>query len=184
MAALEHDDKPGSSPLDAEREKLRKAGYNDTEISQILVARALGSSGSAADAPTSQGVLSNVVSSVVAIGSYARGTVFTIRDDLETIFDVAASASARVGAAVILVFKVAVLSVLAYAGWQEWQQHIISTTERAAAEASKASNEAKIIQQRTAVDTMVMTPGQRKAAVCGDEELRRKYGEKEGCPVN
>ncbi len=31
MAALEHDDKPGSSPLDAEREKLRKAGYNDQD---------------------------------------------------------------------------------------------------------------------------------------------------------
>ena len=50
MAAPEHDDDPRSSPLDAEREKLRKAGYNETEISQILVARALGSSGSAARA--------------------------------------------------------------------------------------------------------------------------------------
>src|ERR1700682_4778501 len=115
MAPPEHDDKPASSPLDAEREKLRKAGYNETEMSQILVARALGSSGPAA-APTSQGVLSGTLNSVLAIGSYARGTVFTIRHDLATIFDATALASARVGAAVILVFKVAVISVLAFAG--------------------------------------------------------------------
>jgi hypothetical protein len=141
MASPEHDDKPASSPLDAEREKLRKAGYSDTEISQILVARALGSPGAVADANPTQGVLSSGLSSVVAIGHYARGTAFTIRHDLGTLFDAAASASARVGAATMLVFKAAVISVLAYAGWQEWRQHIISATEIAAANANKAHAE-------------------------------------------
>ena len=141
MASPEQDEKPASSPLDAEREKLRKAGYNDAEISQILVARALGSSGPAADAPASQGVLSSGLSSVVAIGHYARGTAFTIRHDVGTVFDAAASASARVGAAAMLVFKVAVISVLAYAGWQEWRQHIISETEIKEANAKKAHAE-------------------------------------------
>jgi hypothetical protein len=73
--------------------------------------------------------MSGTLSSVMAIGSYARGTVFTIRHDLATIFDRTALASARVGAAVMLVFKVAVISVLAFAGWQEWRQHIIYETE-------------------------------------------------------
>jgi hypothetical protein len=141
MASPEHDDRPASSPLDAEREKLRKAGYSDTEISQILVARALGSPGPVADATSSQGVLSSGLSSVVAIGHYARGTAFTIRHDLGTVFDAAATASARVGAATMLVFKAAVISVLAYAGWQEWRQHIISATEIAAANANKAHAE-------------------------------------------
>jgi hypothetical protein len=129
MTTPETDEKPASSPLGAEREKLREAGYNEAEIGQILVARALGSSGQLANAPTGQGVLSGTLSSVMAIGSYARGTVFTIRNDLATIFDRTALASARVGAAVMLLFKVAVISVLAFAGWQEWRQHIIYETE-------------------------------------------------------
>jgi TPR repeat protein len=143
MASPEQGDKPATSPLDAEREKLRKAGYNETEISQILVARALSSSGHSEDAPTGQGVMSGTLSSVMAIGSYARGTVFTIRHDLATIFDRTALASARVGSAVMLVFKVAVISVLAFAGWQEWQRHIISEPDIAKQQTVNLTEQAK-----------------------------------------
>ena len=48
MTSPDNDDKRTSPPLDAERERLRSAGYSDTEISQILVARALNSSGTGA----------------------------------------------------------------------------------------------------------------------------------------
>jgi hypothetical protein len=171
MADPEPDDKPATSPLDAEREKLRKAGYNETEISQILVARALGSSGPSADAPTSQGVLSGTVSSVVAIGSYARGTIFTIRNDLSTIFDAAASASARVGAAVMLIFKVAVISVLAFAGWQEWRQHIISATEIAESQARKIRAEECTARVESAAKNMRMSDI--KKGIYSNEELAR-----------
>jgi TPR repeat protein len=171
MATPEHDDKPASSPLDAEREKLRKAGYNETEISQILVARTLGSSGHSVDAPTSQGVLSGTVSSVLAIGSYARGTVFTIRHDLETIFDRTALASARVGAAVMLFFKVAVIAVLAYAGWQEWRQHIISATEIAESQARKIKAEECIARVESAAKNMRMSDIEK--GIYSNEELAR-----------
>ncbi len=156
MATPEQGDKPTSSPLDAEREKLRKAGYTETEISQILVARALGSSAHSADAPASQGVLSGTLSSVMAIGSYARGTVFTIRHDLAAIFDATALASARVSAAAMLVFKVAVISVLAYAGWQEWHQHIISATEIADSQARKIKAEECSARIKAIIDTVPM----------------------------
>jgi uncharacterized protein YgiM (DUF1202 family) len=171
MAAPENDDKPALSPLDAEREKLRKAGYNETEISQILVARALGSPGHSADAPTGQGVLSGTLSSVMAIGSYARGTAFTIRNDLATIFDRTAFASARVGAAVMLVFKVAVISVLAYAGWQEWRQHIISATEIAESQARKIRAEECTARVEAAAKNMRLSDLEN--GIYSNEELAR-----------
>jgi tetratricopeptide (TPR) repeat protein len=171
MANLGEDDKPAPSPLEAERERLRKAGYADTEISQILVARALGSSGNSADAPTGQGVMSGTLSSVVAIGSYARGTVFTLRNDLATIFDRTALASARVGAAVMLVFKVAVIAVLAYAGWQEWRQHIISETEIAASQARKIRAEECTARVESAAKNMRVSDLEK--GIYSNDELAR-----------
>lgn len=171
MATSEHDDKPESRPLDAEREKLRKAGYNDTEISQILVARALGTSGPAADATSSQGVLSGAISSIVAIGSYARGTIFTIRNDLATIFDRTAVASARVGAAAILAFKVAVISVLAFAGWQEWKQHIIYAPDTSGVQLGKITSEACSARVKAFLDSAT-----RDELLKGNAELARDCG--------
>ena len=154
MASPEQGDKPATSPLDAEREKLRKTGYSENEISQILVARALGSSGHSADAPTGQGVMSGTLSSVMAIGSYARRHGFhDPGHDLATIFDRTALASARVVAAILLVFKVAAITVRAYAGWQEWQQHIISAPEIAKGEPQikqETSRNAPVLQSATA----------------------------------
>ena len=172
MASPEQGDKPATSPLDAEREKLRKAGYNETEISQILVARALGSSGHSADAPAGQGVMSGTLSSVMAIGSYARGTVFTIRHDLATIFDRTALASARVGSAVMLVFKVAVISVLAFAGWQEWQQHIINETKITATNVDKVRAEFCTARVRAFLDS-----ASRDTLLKGNVELAHECGQ-------
>jgi uncharacterized protein YecT (DUF1311 family) len=133
MATPEREDQPAASPLDTEREKLRKDGYNDAEISQILVARALGSAGPS----TSSGVLSNVLSSLMAVAGHARAAMPSFKRDFVTIFDATAAASARAGASLSLVIKIIVIAVLGYAAWQEWNQHIISATEIAAIQARK-----------------------------------------------
>lgn len=123
--------KPAAAPLDAERETLRKAGYTEAEVSQILIARASQQPAGA----TGQGVMSNVLSSLVAVGSYARTMIFSFRKDAATMFDGVATASARVGATASLAVKAIVVLVLGYAAWQEWQQHVMSATEIARSEA-------------------------------------------------
>lgn len=131
MSSPEHTDKPTATPLDAEREQLRKAGYTESEISQILIARASQQSAGAAG----QGVMSNVLSSLVAVGSFARGVVPSFKKDAATIFDNTATASARTRATASLAVKAVVVLVLSYAAWQEWQQHIIYATQQAASDA-------------------------------------------------
>ena len=135
------EDKPPASSLDAEREQLRKAGYTDAEVTQILVARALSASQQPAGA--GQGVMSNVLSSIVAVGSHARALIPTFRKDVMTVFDGTASASARAGATASLAVKAVVVLMLGYAAWQEWNQHIISGPEIARQQAIKAKAEAQ-----------------------------------------
>jgi hypothetical protein len=67
----------------------------------------------------------------------------TFRQDVVTIFDDTAAASARAGATAALAVKAAVILVLSYAAWQEWNQHIISATEIARQQAIKAKAEAQ-----------------------------------------
>ncbi|WP_426422561.1 PAN domain-containing protein [Bradyrhizobium genosp. A] len=146
METPDQEDKPAASPLDAERAKLRKAGYTDAEISQILIARAVGTPQQPA-ALAGQGVLSNVTSSLLAIGNYARGTLFSIRDDVAAIFDRTASAPVRAGATASLVVKVVVVAVLGFAAWQEWHQHIIFQTTIAESQATKTAAEAAVAKE-------------------------------------
>src|SRR5208283_3495358 len=122
---MEPGNSEASKPLDAERERLRKEGHTEAEISQILIARAVGGGVSHADAALPQGVLSNVLSSIVAVGGYAARLFTTIRHDVATILDASSKVSARSGAFVSLLFKAVVIGVLGFAVWQEWNQHII-----------------------------------------------------------
>jgi len=126
-------DNPAAATLDAERARLRSAGYTDAEVSQILIARASQQPGG-----TGQGVMSNVLSSIMAVGSHARAVIPSFRKDVATIFDGAATASARAGATASLIIKAVVILVLGYAAWQEWNQHIVSQTEITAQNAEKA----------------------------------------------
>jgi hypothetical protein len=121
-----------AAPLDAEREQLRKAGHTDGEISQILVARTLAASQQPAGA-ASQGVMSSVLSSIVAVGSYARGYIIGTKADFAMLFGTA-SPAARVKAGGSLVLKVVIVAVLGYAALQEWNQHIIYATQQAASD--------------------------------------------------
>ena len=125
-----------ANPLDAERLRLKNMGYTDAEVSQILIAKAVGGSREAGAAP-SQGVMSNVISSIVAVAGHARALVPSYRQDFLTIFSTAAPLGARIGSMFSLVLKTAVIAILAFAGWQEWKQHIISATATADAEARK-----------------------------------------------
>jgi hypothetical protein len=149
------EDKPAASPLDAEREALRKAGYTDAEVSQILIARASAASQQPAGA-AGQGVMSNALSSIVAVGSHARALIPSFRKDVMTVFDGAATASARAGATASLAVKVVVILVLGFAAWQEWRQHIISATEIAAANTEKARAEACSARIKAIIDAVPM----------------------------
>jgi uncharacterized protein YecT (DUF1311 family) len=155
MATPEAEDKPAPSPLDAERAKLRQDGYTDAEISQILIARAAGGSEQSIGAGA-QGVLSNVLSSLVAVSSHARAALPSFRRDVATIFDGTAPAPARAGASASLVVKVVVIAVLGYAAWQEWRQHVISATEIAAANAKKAHAEECSARIKAIIDSVPM----------------------------
>jgi len=148
----DQDDKPAASPLDAERARLREAGYTDAEVSQILIARASQQPAGAAG----QGVMSNVLSSILAVGSHARAVIPSFRKDVATIFDGAATASARAGATASLIVKAVVILVLGYAAWQEWSQHIIYSPEIAAQNAEKAKWEA--IEAKTKAHAITQPP--------------------------
>jgi hypothetical protein len=137
MSSPDQEHKSDSTSLDAERARLRSAGYTDAEISQILIARA-----SQQPSGTGQGALSNVLSSILGVASHARALIPTFRKDVETVFDGAATASARAGATASLAVKAIVVIVLGYAAWQEWKQHIIYAPETAAAQAAKATYDA------------------------------------------
>jgi hypothetical protein len=140
-------DSPAAAPLDAERARLRSAGYTDAEISHILTQREIGVSSQPAGA--GQGVMSNVLSSILGVASYARMLIPTFRKDVMTVFDDAATASARAGATASLLVKAVAVLVLGYAGWQEWNQHIVYATEIARQQALKAKAEADALTDCT-----------------------------------
>jgi hypothetical protein len=151
MSSPDQQHKPEATPLDSEREQLRKTGYTDSEISQILIARA--ASQQPAGAP-SHGVMSNVLSSMLGVASHARALLPTFRTDVVTIFDGTLTASARAGATVSLAVKAVVVLVLGYAAWQEWNQHIISATRIAEIQASKIKAEECSARMKAIVDTV------------------------------
>ncbi len=134
-----------SNPLAAERERLRQVGYTEAEISQIMVARAVG--GGASHQALPQGMLSSVLGSLVAVGGYVAGLFTTIRHDVTTMLDASSKASARSGAFVSLLFKAVVIGVLGFAAWQEWQIHVVNAPITAAAQAQKAAAEAAVASE-------------------------------------
>jgi hypothetical protein len=147
MSSPDQGHKPEATSLDAERARLRSAGYTDAEISQILIASA-----SQQPAATGQGALSNVLSSILGVASHARALIPTFRKDVATVFDGGATASARAGAATSLAVKAIVVIVLGYAAWQEWRQHIMYATETAASQAEKAKADACTARLNSYVD--------------------------------
>ena len=149
-------DSPAAAPLDAERARLRSAGYTDAEISHILTQREIGASPQPAGG-AGQGVMSNVLSSLLGVASHARAVLPTFRKDVATVFDGTATASARAGATTSLAVKAVVVLVLGYAAWQEWNQHIISATAIAESQARKIRAEECSARIKAIIDTVPMS---------------------------
>lgn len=151
------------TPLDAERERLRNAGYTDAEISEILIAREIVKPSSE---PTGHGAMTGLASNLSAAAGYVRSFVPSIVADITMLRNEAATATARSQAALYLVMKFVVVFVIAYVVWQEFSQ-FRSMTARAQAEACSA-------RQKLLIDTQ-------SAAGRGDtpreQEWRRRYDE-------
>jgi len=160
MSSPDEEGKPAATPLDAEREALRKAGYTEAEVSQILIARESQQPAGAA----SQGVMSNVLGSIVAVASHARTLIPTFRTDVATVFDGTATASARAGATASLTVKTVVVVVLGYAAWQEWQQHIVYSTEIARQQALKTKAETDALRDCVLSDSYLAIASAAKRA--------------------
>jgi hypothetical protein len=129
-------DTPAAAPLDAERARLRSAGYTDAEISHILTQREIGASPQQS-AGAGQGVMSNVLSSIVAVASHARALIPAYKQNVATVFDGGATGSARAAAAALVAGKTVVILVLGYAAWQEWQIHINYASQTAYGQATQ-----------------------------------------------
>ena len=131
------------TPLDAKRARLRAKGLTEAETSQIFRNRqTAGSQPTGGAPPTQGGNMSGVLGNASAAVSYARGAIFGIRGDIRNFFDRTAPPLERAMSGRFLAFKLAVVAVISFAIYQEWQQHIISQTEIAAAQAQKLRAEA------------------------------------------
>jgi hypothetical protein len=127
-------EKPSPTPLDAERAKLRAAGYTDHEISQILIAKAAAAPHTASGG---LGVMSGALNNFTAALATARGAIPNMLTDVETVFGAGVARAARIKAFVAFTFKAVLIGAIGFAVYQEWRQHIISETEIAAINARK-----------------------------------------------
>ena len=119
------------SPLDAERARLRKQGFTEAEINQILIARETGAQPAASDG---HGAMTGVASNLAAAATYVRNFFPGMVADFVTMRNPAATSQARGQATVYLVFKAVVIVVIAYVVLQEFSQ-LQSMTSRSSAEA-------------------------------------------------
>jgi len=133
MSSPDQEHRPEANSLDAERARLRSAGYTDAEISQILIQRAGGGASPQQPAAPSSGALSGPLSSLVAVAAHARTYVIGTKTDLATLFG-AATPAARARAGGSLILKAIIVAVLGYAALQEWMQHIVYPTQQSAAD--------------------------------------------------
>jgi hypothetical protein len=133
--------KPKPNVLEGERDRLRKAGFSDQEISQILVARE--TAGQPAAVGLGSGLMTGVLNNLSAVSAHARNIIPSLKADLAHLLDGEASAAERLGAAVTLAFKAAVIAVLAYVVSLEFSQ-LQSAARKAHAEACIARQQAEI----------------------------------------
>ena len=124
-----------ATPLDTERERLRKQGYNETEISQILIAKETGAAQPAA--PAGHVPMSGVASNLAAGATYARNFLPGMFANLATIRDPSATAEARGQATAALIVKAVAILIIGYVVLLEFSQ-LQSMTSRSSSEACSA----------------------------------------------
>jgi hypothetical protein len=111
-----------------ERERLAHAGYSETEISQILIAREARQGGAA------QGGVAGVLSNLTAAMAYARNFLPSLKADFVKMLSPEVSFGARIEAAIAVTLKATVVALLAYIVSLECIQ-LKANTDRARAEA-------------------------------------------------
>lgn len=123
--------------IETERERLRKAGFTDIEISQILVARETGQSGGF----NVHGVLTGVLNNLTAVMGHARNFVPGVKADIANVLAPRSSFGQRIGGTVNLAFKACVIGVLVYVVQLEFVQ-LRAVVQKAKADACTARMEA------------------------------------------
>ena len=106
------DETPAPNRIESERERLTKAGFSKTEISQILIAKETGAAQGMGGG--GHGVLSGVLSNLAAVMTHARNFVPSLLVDLARMLSRRVPPIQRMEAAFNLVAKCAVIVVLAY----------------------------------------------------------------------
>jgi len=130
-AALPTTQTPAPSRIEAERMRLAKAGFNETEISQILIAK---ETGAAQGMGGGHGVLSGVLSNLAAVMTHARNFVPHLVADLARMLNRHLPLAQRVEALFTFAAKCAVIGVLAYVVELEFTQ-LKALSDKAKAEA-------------------------------------------------
>ncbi len=110
--ALETAQAQNPQRIEAERERLTKAGFSKAEISQILIAKETGAAQGMGGG--GHGVLSGVLSNLAAAMTHARNFLPSLAVDLARMLNRHVPPLLRIEAAVALVAKCAVIAVLAY----------------------------------------------------------------------
>ena len=98
--------------VDSERARLAKAGYSESEISQILIARE--SSGQAGPGGAGQGVMTGVLSNLTAVMGHVRNFLPSLKADFVRMLDPRSSFGARIEAATTVALKASMVAVLVY----------------------------------------------------------------------
>jgi hypothetical protein len=111
-ATTAKDETPAPNRIEAERERLTKAGFSKAEISQILIAKETGAAQGMGGG--GHGVLSGVLSNLAAVMTHARNFLPSLAADLARMLSRRVPPLQRMEAAFTLVAKCAIIAVLAY----------------------------------------------------------------------
>ena len=157
---------PPVRPLDVRREQLRELGHTDAEISAIILkevpppqpqAAATGMTGAGGVAGQT-GVMSGVLNNLSVAMALATGFLPSIATDITNLLGAHSSLHQRSRAGVFLAVKLALVAVIGFAIFQEYQQHIISATITAVEQAKKIEAERRTAEAQAAASGPSDTP--------------------------
>ena len=154
---------PAPSRIEAERERLAKAGFGEAEISQILIAR---ETGAAQGMGGGHGVLSGVLSNLAAVMTHARNFLPSLAVDLARMLSRRVPPLQRMEAAFSLVAKCAVIAVLAYVVQLEFVT-LKANAQRAKADACQSAHKGADRTSSTMNELLSSSTNQKIDELCG-----------------
>jgi hypothetical protein len=146
-------DAPPVRSLDALRADLRAEGHTDDEISRIIVewkSRQLSQPQAAATTGAggvTGGVMSGVLNNLSVAITLATGFLPSLATDIANLLGAHSSLQQRSRAGVFLAAKLALVIVIGFAIYQEWEQHIINATAISTASVTKTEAEAEVAKR-------------------------------------